>query len=342
MKNFRSIAGFLAIAALLTSCFKEDEKVPPHDPGNVKTVVIEMTNNYKYQVYFDLSSEAVVGTNEKKTWDLGFECGANGWHILLNTSNFMLAAKTGITDFSLSLDTAGLKFKYDESTGNLDSTAIGNWLSIDPIDSIILYTHEVYVIDRGYDELGNLRGLRKIVFESWEASRYTFRYANLDGSGEQTFTVTKDPSVGFVNFSFDGGGQQLILEPPVYDWDLIFTQYTTLLFTDEGDPYPYLVTGALSNPMTIAVHQDTLMDFTAIDLEFAEGLAYNSIRDEIGYDWKDVVGDLGSGNVSYVIVPGKNYLIRDWQGFYYKLRFVEFYSMTSGEKGYPTFEMQRL
>jgi hypothetical protein len=341
MKRLIYITGILASMLILTSCFKEDEKIAPHDPGDVKTVVIEMTNNYKYQVYFDLSSESVVGTNEKKAWDLGFECSQDGWHIILNTSNFMLAARSGTTDFDMELDTAGMDFIYDESTGNIDSTAIGTWLEFLPPDSIKSYTQEVYVIDRGYDELGNLRGLRKVVFLELEDDKYTFRYSNMDGTNENTFTITKDPTVSYIYFSFDGGGQQLVYEPPTYDWDLLFSQYTTLLYTNEGDPYPYLVTGVLSNPKTIGVYQDTLMDFQSIALQLVQNLEYNTIQDEIGYDWKDVVGDVGSGNVVYEIVPGINYIIRDWQGFYYKIRFVNFYN-NAGEKGYPTFEMQRL
>jgi hypothetical protein len=341
MAKVKFIIIAMMMSMVFTSCFKEDDKIEPHDPGDAKTVAIEMTNTYTYQVYFDLSSESVVSTNEKKAWDLGFECGPGGWHIILNTSNFMLAAKTGLTDFSIPLDTAGLKFKYDESTGNPDSTAIGDWLVFSDQDSTIIYTEEIYVIDRGYDELGNLRGLRKVVFQRLENDRYTFKFANLDGSNESNFTVAKDPAVNYVYFSFDGGGQQLILEPPTFDWDLVFTQYTTLLFTDAGEPYPYLVTGVLINSKTVEVHQDTLMDFQLIDRQIASGLNYSGIQDEIGYDWKDVVGDVSTGSVSYVIVPGINYIIRDWQGYYFKLRFVDFYS-NQGEKGYPTFEMQRL
>jgi len=341
MRKIIHIISVLGIMAMMTSCFKEDERITPHDPGDVTTDTIVMTNNYKYQVYYDLGTESVVATNEKKDWDLGFECSADGWHILLNTSNFMLAAKTGLTDFSIPIDTTGLKFKYDESTGNLDSTAIGNWLHFLLPDSTKSYTHEVYVIDRGYDEAGNLRGLRKVVFTELANDQYIFKYANLDGSGENSFTVTKDPEVSFICFSFDGGGQQLNLEPPSFDWDLVFTQYTTLLYTDEGDPYPYLVTGVLANPKTIGIHQDTTLDFQALDLDIAQSLEYSTIQDEIGYDWKDVVGDLGSGNVSYVIVPKLVYVIRDWQGYYYKLRFVGFYSR-EGEKGYPSFEVAKL
>jgi hypothetical protein len=142
-------------------------------------------------------------------------------------------------------------------------------------------------------------------------------------------------------FSFDEGSKQSGLEPLKNDWDLLFTQYTTLLYTNEGDPYPYLLTGVLSNPFLIRVAQDTLYDFSEIDLTIAQSLTYSTALDEIGYDWKDVVGDVSTGNVSYVVIEGRNYIVRDTEGFYFKLRFTSFYN-NSGDKGYPTFEYQKL
>jgi hypothetical protein len=340
MRIFNLIA-FLLIIFLLNACFKEDEKVTPHDPGDVETVSIELTQDYRYQVYYDLGSGEVVSTNLKKNWDLGFDCTDYGWKVILNTSNFMVAAATGLTDFSIPVDTTGLTWKFDASSGNPDSLAIGKWVDFLPPDSVKTYTNEVYLIDRGYDELGNLRGLRKIVFQELGDSTYTFRYANLDGSNENTFIIKKDPKVNYTCFSFDEGGKQLDIEPVKYDWDLLFTQYTTLLYTNEGDPYPYLLTGVLSNPSGLQVAQDTLHDFSSIDIDSAESLVFSSAQDEIGYDWKDVVGDVSSGIVSYVIVEGLNYIVLDNEGYYYKLRFISFYN-NSGEKGYPTFEFQRL
>jgi len=300
-----------------------------------------MMNDYRYQVYFDLGSGEAVSSNLKKAWDFSFDCSRDGWLILLNTSNFMLAARTGTTDFSIPIDTAGMDFQFDASSGNMDTLAIGKWLDFQGEDSLKVYTNEVYAIDRGYDEAGNLRGMRKIVFQEVTDTSYSFRYANLDGSDENSFTVIKDPEVNFINFSFDNGGEQLKLEPPKKDWDLLFTQYTTLLYTNEGDPYPYLLTGVLSNPVFVSVAQDTLYDFSAIDRDVAETMLFTDILDEIGYDWKDITGDVSGGSITYVIVPGLNYVVKDTDGFLFKLRFVGFYSNT-GSKGYPAFEYQKL
>jgi hypothetical protein len=340
MKTVYPIIALIA-TLMFSSCFKEDEKVPPHDPGELKTTTIELTQDYRYQVYYDLGDEAVVSSNLKKDWDLGFDCTPGSTRIILNTSNFMLAARSGSSDFDAPIDTSGYQWIFDASSGNPDTAAFGDWVEFQPPDSTKSYSGEVYVIDRGYDEAGNLRGYRKIVFESMENDQFTIRYANLDGTGEARFTVTKVPSVNFTYFTFENGGSQLTLEPPADSWDLVFTQYTTLLYTDEGDPYPYLVTGVLLNPAGVEVVQDTLNDFLLIDRDLASSLVYTNVPDEIGYDWKDIVGDVSTGNVSYVIVEGLHYLVRDPEGFYYKMRFISFYS-GSGEKGYPTFEFQRL
>ena len=330
----------LPIILLLTSCFKEDDKVEPHDPGDVETAVVELTNNYKYQAYFDLGTGEVVASNMKKIWDLGFECSEDGWHIILNTSSFMYASRTGTTDFEIPQDTVGKQWKYDKSDGDLDSTAIGSWFEYSLPDSARVYTNEVYLLNRGYDELGNELGFRKIVFTELDGDTYSFHYSDLNGSNEGFYSVTKEPSVSFIYFSFNDGGQVFSLEPPIPEWDLLFTQYTTLLYTNEGEPYPYLVTGALNNRVGVAVAQDTLYDFSAIDRVAAESLAFSTAMDEIGYDWKDVTGDVTSGNITYNVIPGINYVVRDPEGFLYKLRFISFYD--KGEKGFPTFEFQRL
>lgn len=343
MRNLNILAIF-AMIFLTVSCFKEDEKFLPHDPGDVLTDSVRIATNgrYYYQSYYDLGTQSVVSTNAKNTWDLGFESSPEGTKIVLNSSNFMLAAKSGLTDFSQPIDTAGYTWHFDASSGNQDTTAFGGWVYYTGPDSIKTYTNEIYVVDRGYDADGNLRGLRKVAFLEVTDSSYTFRFANLDGSNDHYFTVIKDPTVNFINFSFDGEGEQLKLEPPKNDWDLLFTQYTTLLYTDEGDPYPYLLTGVLNNPYRIRVAQDTLYEFNSLDLNTAKSLEYSDALDEIGYDWKDVVGDVNSGNVTYVIVPGLNYVVRDTEGYYYKLRFISFYDMVNGDKGVPTFEFQRL
>lgn len=327
---------YILIGVLLTSCFKEDDPYPPFD---AQTTTIEMGQYYQHQIYFDLASNEVISINDKNNWDLGFQNGDSSFRILLNTSAFVLAANTGFKDFEQATDTAGLTWHFDKSDGNMDSTAIGEWFVIDEQDTS--YNYQVYILDRGYDHLGNLRGFKKVVFTHVDSVSYSFHYANLDGSDENNFTVNKSSGVFFTHFSFDEGGHQLETEPRFDSWDLIFTQYTTLLYTSEGDPYPYLVTGVLSNPNHIKMAMDSILDFDLVDSQYARSLDFSNNRDHIGYDWKELIGDVNSGNVYYEIVQGRNYLVKTNQGLIFKIRFVNFYSNT-GEKGYPSFQYEVL
>jgi len=120
-------------------------------------------------------------------------------------------------------------------------------------------------------------------------------------------------------------------------WSILFTRYTTMLVTDEGENYPYLVVGALLNPNGVTAARDTIHDFLDLDINDVADLEFTIQADVIGYDWKYYNFDAGV----YTIEPDKNYVIRDRDGFLYKLRFVDFYS-DEGVKGYPTFEFVRL
>ena len=60
-------------------------------------------------------------------------------------------------------------------------------------------------------------------------------------------------------------------------------------------------------------------------------------NDIIGYNWK---GFSLSQN-TYTIVSNLNYIIQDQKGFYYKMRFVDFYN-EKGVKGTPKFEYGKI
>ena len=339
MKNLLYL---IMLAVLLSSCFKEDEKVVPHDPGGLEDVQVAMGGTYAQQVYFDLASGESVFFNDKDNYDLAFESGPEGWHVLLNTASFMYAAKTGTNIFEAPIDTTGYDWRYDKSNGDLDSTAIGMYIFFDPADSSRVSHKDIYVLDRGYDINANLRGLKKIVFLEVNDSTYLFRYANLDGSDEVMATITKDPLAYFSYWSFENGGQQVYPEPLPDSYDLLFTMYTTLLFTNEGDPYPYLLTGALINRKGVETARDTIIPFNDITYENALLMDFNTDLDNIGWDWKVLEGDVtGGGTLVYNIVEGLHFVIRDTDGYLYKLRFTGFYN-NEGVKGYPRFEYQRL
>ena len=329
----RLLVTYIILLFTLTSCFEEDEMVPKHESGDLTVGEVELTETYKYQAFFDMETNSTIGQNLISEWDLGFETSDSGWHVILNTSKMMLAGNTGQTDFEAVKSNSGIDMNFDPSHGNLDSTAIGNWYVMSEEEPVSL--EYVYVVDRGTDEDYNQPGLKKVMFDFQDKNTYTVRFANLDGSNENTVAVPKDTTVNFVCLSFENGIVQI--EPNKNNWDLQFGKYSTLLYTNEGDPYPYVVTGVLLNPYKMAAVQDTIHQFDEISFEIAEKLDLLTQKDIIGYDWKEYDFD----NAMYTVIPDKLYILKNRVGYYYKMRFIDYYNST-GEQGFPTFEFLRL
>lgn len=325
-KSILYIGCFSFLAAALSSCEIEEKAVPkPIVKPGVENNEVAMGNNYKYQIFFDLETNKAVAQNAKKIWDLGFECGADGFHVVLNSSKSMFAYNTHVTDFASLTDTAGkLGAKHwDVSSGDLDSTAIGDWRS----------AGEVYVIDRGYDEDANQQGYKKVQFMQVDATTYRIKMADINGSNLLEKTVTKNDDYNFIFISLTDG-ETVTVEPPKDTWDIVFTQYTHV-FEEESGPLPYLVTGCLLNRYKTAAIKDTTNTFSNISLEIAEGTTFSEAVNTIGYDWKTYTGS------TYVVNKDWNYVIKNRKGFYYKMHFISFFN-TSGEKGSPSFEYQKL
>jgi hypothetical protein len=328
----RTLACLLMMMFLLHSCFEEESPVPPHEQGNLEEGQAALGPAYGSQVYFDLSDAEVVASNTVSDWDLSFSGEAGDWTIRLNSSRFMLAGNSMDTTFSADLDPEALDMRFDTSDGNPDSTAIGTWY--EPVGDSIRSLRYVYLVDLGMDEQGVSLGYKKVSFDV-AGDHILLRAANPDNSMETTIPVMLDPQMDRTYFSFEAGIRDIVPEPGA--WSLLFTRYTTMLVTDEGEDYPYLVVGALLNPNGVQAALNTLHDFMDISIEDIADLEFTTRSDIIGYEWKEYDFDAGI----YTIVPGLSYVIRDRDGYYYKLRFVDFYS-DEGIKGYPTFEYVRL
>lgn len=334
MRAIKFCVLLMILWATNSGCFKEDEKITPHPRGGVHTDTIPLTENYIYQCWFSLDSGKIIRKNLKNSSDLGFECSPDGWHILLNTSNFMKVADLGIVPFGIIQDTTGKHFSFDKSDGNPDSTVLDHWFEVIKNDTVS--NGHVYAVDRGIDESGNPLGMMQVVFDSLKHGVYYFRFSPLSGGTPVIDHMTKREDLNYAWYSFKDKSA-VETEPAKDTYDLLFTQYTTMLFTDAGEPYPYLVTGVLLNREGVVCALDTIHDFSAINKELANSLQYSSNLDAIGYDWKFY--DFNSG--AYTVRPGMIYIIRNRTGYIYKLRFIGFYDK-NGSKGYPVIEYQAL
>ena len=315
---------FLLLLTVYFSCKHQELPVEKHNPGSLITASVNMESNYKWQIFYNLKKNVVVSQNLKTSWDLGFETNAEGFRIILNTSKAMFALNTGIQDFSTVSDTNGFfnNRTWDYPSGSMDSTAIGDWRN----------SNTVYLIDRGYNENGLPLGFKKVVFLNVTETQYTVRFSNLDGTNDVTRTITKDPRYNFVFLLLNETGEVPIVEPPKDAWDICFTQYLHIFY----DPYqPYLVTGCLHNRYNTLAAADSVLPFSGITIADTGKFNLSPNINAIGYEWKKFDGNI------YITSSYINYLIKNSDGYFYKLRFINFYD-ESGTKGNPVWEFQDL
>ncbi|TFH23755.1 MAG: hypothetical protein E4H10_11630 [Bacteroidia bacterium] len=335
--NLKACFVLICLALAAASCFEVDEAVPPYMlPENVDTLSIQYSI-YEYQVYFDFSSGSVVSKNVNSEWILAFECVDSAYHIRVNSSDFWGIAHTGSTNLdSIYTGTPDYEWRQDKSDGNPDSTAVGSWVRF--TDGTASYTREVCLLGK-YDGIDyNLA--KKVQFVSVDEDAYKFLIADPDESNADTIEVLKDNSYNYRQFSLDNN-EVLQLEPEKDQWDLLFTQYFTILYTDDSIPAPYYVRGALLNPNQVEATLDTTIHFLDVNYNNAIQNSFSSVQDIIGHDWKSVTVDEASNSAEYKVRPGYTYIVRDTNNELYKFRFKSYFSK-SGVKGYPSIEFARL
>jgi len=324
MKYFKYLC-VVAACGLLASCDVDEKAIPKPAPSDAVKAAVTMGSDYAWQLYYDLETGEIVSKNKKTDWDLGFETSDTGFHIVLNTGKSMFAYNTHSADFAAMNDTTGKLSKrlWDEASGNLDSTAIGDWRT----------NHNVYFVDLGYDEAANRLGFKKVQFLNVDATSYEVKIADIDGSNMVQKTILKDAAYNMVFLSFRTS-DVVKIEPPKDKWDIVFTQYTHI-FYDTEEIMPYLVTGCLTNRYNTTAAKDTVTAFAQIGFSMAESMPLSKAINVIGYDWKTYANNTYTTNTKW------NYIIKNRDGFYFKLHFLDFYNIT-GEKGSPSFEYQKL
>ena len=317
----------------LVSCFEEDQPVPPYvPPGDVETVSID-NSIYTHQTYFDFSAGSVVAGNQNAEWVLAFECQDTGMHIRVNSSDLWGLAHTGSTDMSQDFSVKGdYIWKSDKSDGNPDSTAVGEWVSFEGGEAV--YTNEVMLLGQ-YDGISYIVA-KKVQFVGVDGQSYIFLVSDPGLSSPDSLVLVKDQSFNYLYYSF-GNNEVKALEPRKDEWDILFTQYFTILFTDDGIPAPYYVRGVWLNPNNVESALDTIISFADVNAENASDLEFSSAQDAIGHDWKSVEVDEATNSAEYKVRPGYTYVVRDSNNILYKFRFKSFFNQ-SGEKGFPTFE----
>ncbi len=329
---------FGLLILLFTACEKEDVAIKLPPPGTLQTMTATMGSFYDDQVYvdFETGAQKVV---PYRSYDLAFEASPTGFRVYLNTGKYMFVANTGSTDIT-SADSTGKAWKTEPDNLYDDSTAFGNW-----VDGSLQSNNEVFVVDRGRTEHFGSSRWRKMQLLWVNANEYRIRFSMYNNTQVTEFTIPKNPDYSLMYFSFKNGGQVVDVAPKKNNWDVVFTKYTHIYLSEPvTSPYRYyIVCGALlnrwsDNENAIAKKDSTpsykpFDDVTSTDtgtLNFTKNAA------QIGFEWK-----LYDFNLGYIIIPDQYYMLRDPSGYYYKIRFIDFYD-DQGNKGTASFEYQRL
>lgn len=319
----------------LNSCFQEDVAINPQSREVVYSDSVLVGDNYDNQVYYNINSKKVISSNKGNIWDLAFECELNSHYIRLNFSKTASVANLGSIDFDTKISIEKQTWLYDRGGGLNDSTACGKWWNDE--QNKLVSKKELFLLDRGFQQ--NPNRYMKFMLLDVNQNYYTIKFANLDGSNQQTMQIEKDFSYNNVFLSFDSM-KVVKVEPPSDQWDLLFTRY--LIFFESLNWDKYSAVGVLTNSKRVSVACDSSSKFTDISIKNIDTMHFSNRNDQIGYDWKQY----NFLTAYYDIRPNKSFVIKDIEGFYYKLRFVDYYCINPStnkiEKGYPKFEFKRL
>lgn len=317
---------FISLFIICISCEKNELPIESHSIGDIESYQTIQTI-YENQIFYNLEMNESIKNNLIEDWDLAFDASEEGWKILINSSRY-----ADVTEFEnytfedeiTQTEINAVEKNWDNPKGINYETAIGEYRS----------KNSIYVINRGYNINGSPAGYKKMIIDSIDNQYYNIRYSNLNNSNTRAVQIPKQNSSHFQYFSFDSDSL-IDIEPNKEQWDLLFTPYTTL-YNDPELPPSYLVRGVFTNYLSnVRVAKDTT-EFEKINYDMIDSYLFSSTQNYIGYKWKTYVG----GNPPYIVHSDTTYIIKSVSDRYFKLRFIDFFS--SGEKGYPKFEIQEL
>jgi hypothetical protein len=327
----RIIIFLIGISILFSSCFEKDKAVLPYS-GEIFSIPSDIE---LFASYFDLETGKVVKVNPADSWQLGFECGKSGWHIIVNSGAHWLLKNSHQSEIQSLVDSsAGQGWSYDIESVFPDSTAVGDWTVSQGNE--LISKKEVYFL--GKSSGSKYTSVKQLIFLSVDDSIYTFYYQNADKNISDTVTIRKSDTTNYVYYSFSEK-QQVNLEPNKSGYDLVFGPYYDVV-TEFSVTGPYLVRGVLINQAGTAVVLDSLNSYASIDSSRVNNYQFSTRRDLIGYNWKEVNVDVVSSSAKYFIKPNYTYIIHTGENNYFKFHFLTYES--GGMSGVPQFEYKQI
>jgi len=285
---------------------------------------------YADDVYYSLENGTVT-TVARNNWDLGFTTSNFSISILANHSSGveLYTYPSGDTADWAILDTTGMVWSpMYNSIETLDEGAFSAHAGSHPDYGWGTYNMSTHNIT------GDSLFVIKTVAGTWKKiailvrgsilNTWDFKYANLDGSDEQTISLNSGDynTKSFVYYSIDST-EVVDREPATEEWDLLFTKYYDYTI-------PYSVTGVLLNEdhlLAQEVSEEGLDQATFITYEEA---LFSDTLNIIGSDWKS----FNMGTFAYDVDSTVVYFLKRYgesDSSYYKIYFTGFTGMSEGK-----------
>lgn len=345
---YRLLISVLALA--LAGC-ANDHPFTPIDPaeGNITAAVGDPA---AHSVFVQLATGRVTRV-PVESWDLAFES-AHGRHVLINTGTKARVLDTGSTDFAAVTSTNAAdypgSYAFETIDGDLAKAAMGP----NPVG-------RVFVLDLGADAAGAPLGYKKLQIEQYTpGSSVRLRYANPDGTDEQSRTIALSGAHDFTYFSLRAGHTATV-EPERGAWDLVLTPVTVRTGPPHAPVYRTAV-AALSSRyggVRVAVddpgeglpqNDDPASARNQMGIEASRyatlsradfmRLGPRDAADTIGRSWLQILQPHSAG--VYKVYSFITYLVKDPHGRHFKLRFLSYVDPATGRNGTVQFEYRAL
>lgn len=293
--------------------------------------VVSIGSGYADQVWYSLENDE-QGTAPKNNWDLAFEINGFTSSIRVNGANDVKVWKypNGDTTDWATLDTNGMAANWPMYYNSDTSWSYGALNAGTDFNNQFdmgwgvynMTTHHV-VGDSLFVIQLNDNTYRKLWIERLASGSYTFRYANLDNSGDVSETLAKsdytDRNFGYYSIESQ---QELDREPNNMGWDLLFTQYGVYF---PSFNYFTTSTGVLQNSGVEAAKAYPVNDSSTYEDYSAHTLSQEI--NTIGYEWKT----FDMGTFTYSIDDSTVYFVKAKNGDYWKMVFTGFGGSTTGD-----------
>ncbi len=290
---------------------------------------------YINDIYYSLKN-GVISTEPRAIWDIAFSVSTRSSSIIINESTgTTLKAFPSTWTWTSTIDTTGFhswvslrNSDTDWEIGAFNANASGHpnygWGIYNSINHNIENTEggALYIIKLADGSC------KKIWIETKYSSlqKYSFRFANLDGSNEKIVSNMdiSNSKANYVYYSLPNN-TRLDREPDATTWDLLFTKWV-----DNGISYP--VTGVFQNIGVKAINL-TVSDpstITYLDSDFLTNI------NTVGSSWKvnDPITRL------YTIPSDKYYIVKDKTGRIYQIHFLTFSGSTLGDFSFNIKQLQ--